>query len=80
MPRSEVKIEKIDDGAEANSIDDIADRATDDQPDRDGEERARRRGSANRSSTATIAAATSENSNAFTPAPPLNNPKLMPRL
>ena len=32
-----MKIEKIDDGAEANSIGDIADGTADDQTDRDGE-------------------------------------------
>src|SRR5271169_3322817 len=40
MPRSGVKIEKIDDRAEANSIDHVADGATDDQSDRNGEQRA----------------------------------------
>src|SRR6516164_1090899 len=40
MPRSDVKIEKINDGAEANSIDHVADGATDDQSDCNGEERA----------------------------------------
>src|SRR5271168_1393114 len=40
MPRSGVKVEKINDGAEANSIDHVADGATDDQSDRNGEQRA----------------------------------------
>src|SRR6266446_8939244 len=40
VPGADVKIEKIDDRAETNAIDDIADRTADDQPDRDREERA----------------------------------------
>src|SRR5438105_3360115 len=39
VPAADVKIEKIDDGAETNAIDDVADRTADDQPDRDREER-----------------------------------------
>src|SRR5882724_3873825 len=40
VPATDVKIEKIDDRAETNAVDDIADGAADDQPDRDREERA----------------------------------------
>src|SRR6267142_2624486 len=39
VPGAEVKIEKIDDCAEPNAIDDIANSAADDQADRDREER-----------------------------------------
>ena len=41
VPRSYMEIEKINDGAMANPVDDITDRATDDQADCDREERAR---------------------------------------
>jgi hypothetical protein len=39
VPGSDMEIEKIDHSAKANPIDNIADRAADYQPDRDGEER-----------------------------------------
>src|SRR5271169_107214 len=38
MHGSKVKIQKVDDGAEAQAVDDIAHRTPDDQPDRDSEE------------------------------------------
>src|SRR5215469_11991701 len=41
MQRPDVEIEKVDDRAEANPVDDIADRAADDESDRDGEQRSR---------------------------------------
>ena len=40
VPRSYIEIEKINDRAKANPVDDISERATDDQADRDREERA----------------------------------------
>ena len=41
VQRLDVKVEKIDDCAEAQPVDDIARRAADNQPDREREERAR---------------------------------------
>ena len=46
-----MKIEKIDDRAKAQPVDDVADRAADDQPDRDGEKRVATRLSQNSSTT-----------------------------
>src|SRR5215468_10032713 len=41
MQSSDVEIEKVDDRAKANPIEDIAHGAADDEPDRDGEQRVR---------------------------------------
>ena len=83
MPRSDMEIKKIDDGAEAHPVGDIADRAADDQADRDREKRTRnpaqpedeadddRRGGEREDQGVEPGAA---------PAPALNRPKLMPRL
>src|SRR5215471_21381427 len=42
MQGAVVKVQKVDDGAEAQPVDDVADRPADDQTDCDGKERARR--------------------------------------
>ena len=74
-----MKIKEIDDRAEAQPVGDIADRAADDEADRDREEWSARTRPSQRTRTTTIAAAANEKTSELTPLR-FNRPKLTPGL